>query len=425
MLITLMLSLFVLLALSVPIAVAIGLASVIAIVFASDLPINVLAQKAFTSIDSFSLMAIPFFIFAGTLMEKGGIARRLVRFASSLVGGMTGGLGMVVVVTSMFFAAISGSGIAATAALGSILIPAMIKKGYDRSYAGALQAISGELGVIIPPSISMILFGVAASVSIGDLFIAGILPGLMIGFSLMLGVFIISKIKGYKGDADLPKGEIWVSFKDAILALLMPVIILGGIYGGIFTPTEAAAVAVAYAFIIGVFVYKEIKFKDLISIFSRSMIMTSIVMFIIANAGIFAWVLTREGVPQKLAMFFGNVTDSPIMFLLIINILLFVIGMFFDGSVAIIILAPLFTPIAVSLGIDPIHFGMIMITNLAIGMCTPPLGVNLFVSCQIANIRLEQITKAILPFIGIMIINVLLISYIPQISLFLVELFKR
>lgn len=425
MLITLMLSLFVLLALSVPIAVAIGLASVIAIVFASDLPINVLAQKAFTSIDSFSLMAIPFFIFAGTLMEKGGIARRLVRFASSLVGGMTGGLGMVVVVTSMFFAAISGSGIAATAALGSILIPAMIKKGYDRSYAGALQAISGELGVIIPPSISMILFGVAASVSIGDLFIAGILPGLMIGFSLMLGVFIISKIKGYKGDKDLPKGEIWVSFKDAILALLMPVIILGGIYGGIFTPTEAAAVAVAYAFIIGVFVYKEIKFKDLISIFSRSMIMTSIVMFIIANAGIFAWVLTREGVPQKLAMFFGNVTDSPIMFLLIINILLFVIGMFFDGSVAIIILAPLFTPIAVSLGIDPIHFGMIMITNLAIGMCTPPLGVNLFVSCQIANIRLEQITKAILPFIGIMIINVLLISYIPQISLFLVELFKR
>ncbi len=425
MLITLMLSLFVLLALSVPIAVAIGLASVIAIVFASDLPINVLAQKAFTSIDSFSLMAIPFFIFAGTLMEKGGIARRLVRFASSLVGGMTGGLGMVVVVTSMFFAAISGSGIAATAALGSILIPAMIKKGYDRSYAGALQAISGELGVIIPPSISMILFGVAASVSIGDLFIAGILPGLMIGFSLMLGVFIISKIKGYKGDADLPKGEIWVSFKDAILALLMPVIILGGIYGGIFTPTEAAAVAVAYAFIIGVFVYKEIKFKDLISIFSKSMIMTSIVMFIIANAGIFAWVLTREGVPQKLAMFFGNVTDSPIMFLLIINILLFVIGMFFDGSVAIIILAPLFTPIAVSLGIDPVHFGMIMITNLAIGMCTPPLGVNLFVSCQIANIRLEQITKAILPFIGIMIINVLLISYIPQISLFLVELFKH
>ncbi|MCG7336579.1 TRAP transporter large permease [Sporosarcina sp. ACRSM] len=425
MLITLMISLFVLLALSVPIAVSIGLASVIAIVFASDLPINVLAQKAFTSIDSFSLMAIPFFIFAGTLMEKGGIARRLVRFASSLVGGMTGGLGMVVVVTSMFFAAISGSGIAATAALGSILIPAMIKKGYDRSYAGALQAISGELGVIIPPSISMILFGVAASVSIGDLFIAGILPGLMIGFSLMLGVFIISKIKGYKGDKDLPKGEIWVSFKDAILALLMPVIILGGIYGGIFTPTEAAAVAVAYAFIIGVFVYKEIKFKDLISIFSRSMIMTSIVMFIIANAGIFAWVLTREGVPQKLAMFFGNVTDSPIMFLLIINIVLFVIGMFFDGSVAIIILAPLLTPIAVSLGIDPVHFGMIMITNLAIGMCTPPLGVNLFVSCQIANIRLEQITKAILPFIGIMIINVLLISYIPQISLFLVELFKR
>jgi C4-dicarboxylate transporter, DctM subunit len=424
MLLILMVSLFVFLALSVPIAVSIGLSSVIAIVFASNLPISVLAQKAFTSIDSFPLMAIPFFIFAGTLMEKGGIATRLVRFANALVGSLTGGLGMVVVVTSMFFAAISGSGVATTAALGSILIPAMVKKGYDRSYAGALQAISGELGVVIPPSISMILFGVAASVSIGDLFIAGILPGLLIGFSLMLVVFIISKIKGYKGDSDIPKGEKWAAFKDSILALLMPVIILGGIYGGIFTPTEAAAVAVAYSFIVGVFVYKEIKMKDLISIFSKSMIMTSIVMFIIANAGLFGWVLTREGVPQKFALFFGTVTDSPLIFLLIINVLLLIIGMFFDGGVAIIILAPLLTPIAVSLGIDPVHFGMIMITNLAIGMCTPPLGVNLFVACQIANIRLDQITKAILPFLGIMILNVLLISYIPQISLFLVQLFK-
>lgn len=425
MLLILMVSLVLFLVLSVPIAVALGLSSVIAIVFASDLPVGVLAQKAFTSIDSFPLMAIPFFIFAGTLMEKGGIAKRLIRFANSLVGPMTGGLGMVVVVTSMFFAAISGSGVATTAALGSILIPAMVKKGYDRSYSGALQAISGELGVIIPPSISMILFGVAASVSIGDLFIAGILPGLLIGFSLLVVVFIISKIKGYKGDTDLPKGERWAAFKDSLLALLMPVIILGGIYGGIFTPTEAAAVAVAYSFIVGVFVYKEIKMKDLINIFSKSMIMTAIVMFIIANAGIFGWVLTREGVPQKMALFFGGVTDSPIVFLLIINVMLLVVGMFFDGGVAIIILAPLLTPIAVSLGIDPIHFGMIMITNLAIGMCTPPLGVNLFVACQIAGVRLEQITKAILPFLGIMIVNVLLISYFPQISLFLVELLKR
>lgn len=425
MLIVLLISLFILLAMSVPIAVSIGLSSIIAIVFASDLPINVVGQKAFTSVDSFPLMAIPFFIFAGTLMEKGGIARRLVRLANALVGSLTGGLGMVVVVTSMFFAAISGSGIAATAALGSILIPAMVKRGYDRSYAGALQAISGELGVIIPPSISMILFGVAASVSIGDLFIAGIIPGILIGLSLMIGVFIISKIKGYKGEENQPKGEIWAAFKDASLALLMPVIILGGIYSGKFTPTEAAAIAVAYSFIVGFFIYKEFKLKDLVSIFSQSMIMTSIVMFIIANAGLFAWVLTREGVPQKIAIFFSTVTDSPIVFLLIVNILLLVVGMFFDGSVAIIILAPLLTPVAVSLGIDPVHFGMVMIVNLAIGMCTPPLGVNLFVACQIANIRLEQITKAILPFLAIMVINVLLISYIPQLSLFLVELFSR
>lgn len=424
MLAVLFTSLFILLILSVPIAVSIGLSSVIALVFASDLPIDVLTQKAFTSIDSFPLMAIPFFIFAGTLMEKGGIAKRLVRLANSMVGSMTGGLGIVVVVTSMFFAAISGSGIAATAALGSILIPAMIQRGYDRSYAGALQAISGELGVIIPPSVSMILFGVAASVSIGDLFLAGILPGLLIGFSLILGVWVISRIKGYKGDSRLPKGERRAALKDALFALLMPVIILGGIYGGIFTPTEAAAVAVGYSFIIGFFVYKEIKLKDLIPIFSKSMVTTAIVMFIIANAGLFSWVLTREGVPQKLSLFFSNITDSPMIFLLIINVLLLVIGMFFDGGVAIIILAPLLTPIAVSLGIDPIHFGMIMITNLAIGMCTPPLGVNLFVACQIANVRLEQITKAILPLLGVMIVNVLLISYFPKISLILLEILK-
>jgi len=417
-------SLLICLVLSVPIAIALGLSSLISIIVAGNIPLNAIAQKAFTSIDSFPLMAIPFFILAGTLMEKGGIAKRLVRFANSLVGSLTGGLGMVVVVTSMFFAAISGSGIAATAALGSILIPAMVKKGYDRSYAGALQAISGELGVIIPPSVSMILFGVATGVSIGDLFLAGIIPGLIIGLSLMIGVYFISKKRGYKGDTDVPKGEVLVAFKEALLALLMPVIILGGIYGGIFTPTEAAAVAVAYAFLVGFFIYKEIKVKDLVAILSKSMITTSIVMFIIACAGIFSFILTREGVPQKVAAFFADVTASPIVFLLIINILLLIVGMFFDGSIAIIILSPLLTPAAMALGIDPIHFGMVMIINLAIGMCTPPLGVNLFVACQIANIRLEQITKAILPFLAIMIVDLILISYIPQISLFLVELFK-
>ncbi|ARD49018.1 TRAP transporter large permease [Sporosarcina sp. P33] len=424
MLIILLVSLAALLILSVPVAVAVGLSSLLAIYFGSNLPLNVVAQKLFTSIDSFPLMAIPFFIFAGTLMEQGGIAKRLVRFANALVGKFTGGLGMVVVVTAMFFGAISGSGIATTAALGSILIPAMIRKGYDRSYAGALQATAGELGVIIPPSVSMILFGVAASVSIGDLFIAGILPGILIAVSLLVGVFIISKIRGYKGDSTLPKGETVAAFKDALLALLMPVIILGGIYGGIFTPTEAAAVAVAYSFIVGTFVYKEIKIANIIEILSKSVISTSIVMFIIANAGLFAWVLTRESVPQKMALLFTTVTESPIVFLLIINVMLLVVGMFFDGSVAIIILAPLLTPIAVGLGIDPIHFGMVMITNLAVGMCTPPLGVNLFVSCQIADIRLEQITKAILPFVFILIVDVLIISYIPWISTILVDWLK-
>ncbi|OKL35286.1 TRAP transporter large permease [Domibacillus mangrovi] len=420
----LLISLVAFLILSFPIAVALGLSSIIAILFSGTIPLQSIAQKAFTSVDSFTLMAIPFFILAGTLMEKGGIAKRLIRFANSLVGSMTGGLGMVVVVTSMFFAAISGSGIAATAALGSILIPAMVKNGYDRSYAGALQAISGELGVIIPPSVSMILFGVATGVSISDLFLAGIIPGIMIALSLMAVVYVISKKRGYKGDTNMPKGEVLAAFKDALLALLMPVIILGGIYGGVFTPTEAAAIAVAYSLIISMFVYKEIRVKDLIGILSKSMITTSIVMFIISTAGIFSYILTREGVPQKIAAFFSEVTTSPIVFLLIINVVLLIIGMFFDGSIAIIILAPLLTPAAIALGIDPIHFGMVMIVNLAIGMCTPPLGVNLFVSCQIANIKLEQISKAVLPFLAVMIVDVLLISYIPQLSLFFVELFK-
>lgn len=417
-------SLLIMLLLSVPVALSLGLASAIAILSDGNMPLLVLIQRMFSALDVFPLMAIPFFILAGSLMETGGISRRLVNLANSLVGSMTGGLAIVTVVTAMFFSAISGSSAATTAAIGSILIPAMVKRGYDIRFAAANQAVSGELGVIIPPSIPMILFGISAGVSIGDLFLAGFLPGIMISLSLIFAVWFISKRKGYKGEGTFSVAAVGKAFKEALLALLMPVIILGGIYGGLFTPTEASVVAVVYAFIIGVFVYKELKLKDLVNIFAKSSITTAIIMIIIANAGMFGWILTREQIPQEISAFFTSISDSPLVFLFLINLLLWFVGMFFETSAAIIILAPLLTPVAMALGIDPVHFGMIMIVNLAMGMVTPPVGVNLFVACQIAGIRLDQIMRPLVPFLLVLIIDILIITYIPKISLFLPALFK-
>ncbi len=419
MAIVLFLTLFALIFLGMPIAIALGLSSAVAVWWAGGIPLIILAQREFTSLDSFPLMAIPFFILAGTLMEYGGISKRLINFANAMTGHITGGLGLVVVVTSMFFAAISGSGAATVAALGSILIPAMIKRGYHRNYAGALQAISGELGIIIPPSIPMILYAVSTGTSIRDMFIAGVIPGLLIGCSLMVMVYFIAKKRGYPSEEKASGAERWRTFKEAILALIMPVIVLGGIYGGIFTPTEAGAIAVFYSFVVGVLAYKEIKLNHVFKILSESTIVSAIVLFIIANAGLFGWILSREGVPHAVAGYFATVSDSPIVFLLIVNVLLFLVGMFFDVGAAIIILGPLLAPVAVGFGIDPVHFGIIMICNLAMGMCTPPVGVNLFISCQIAGIKLGDITKAILPFLAIVIVDLILITFIPFISTWL------
>lgn len=424
MAVVMFISLLILLLLSVPVALSLGLASSIALVNDGSMPLPVLVQRMFAALDLFPLMAIPFFILAGSLMETGGISRRLVNFANSLVGTMTGGLAAVTVVTAMFFSAISGSSAATTAAIGSILIPAMVKKGYDVGFAGATTAVSGELGVIIPPSIPMIIFGISAGVSMTDLFIAGFLPGILIGGSLILLVWFLSKRKGYQGDTGITWSIRFKAFKEAILALLMPVIILGGIYGGIFTPTEAAVVAVLYSFIVGVFVYREVTWKSLVEIFSKSAITTSIIMIIIANAGMFGWILTREQVPQKVAAFFTAFSDSPYVFLIMVNILLLFVGMFFETSAAIIILAPLLTPVAMALGIDPVHFGMIVIVNLAMGMVTPPVGVNLFVAAQVANIKLERLTKALIPFFIVLVLNILIISYVPAISLWLPSFLK-
>jgi tripartite ATP-independent transporter DctM subunit len=408
-------------ALTVSVAVSIGLASILGIQ-ASNANMLISVKEMFSSINKFPLAAIPFFILAGNLMETGGISRRLVEFAKSIVGGVQGGLPMTCVLTCMIFAAVSGSSVATTFAVGAILIPALIKHHYPVGYAAALQATSAELGVIIPPSIPLILYGVSAEVSIGELFIAGFGPGLFIGLVLMLFVHLYCRWKGWgknDGDGRLSFGKAtW----QAGWALLMPVIILGGIYGGIFTPTEASAVAVFYALVVGVVIYREIKLKDLMVILRKSVMSSAVVMFIIANAGLFAFLITRAGVPDEIGRYLVATLQSPMLFLLGINAALFVIGMFIETSAAIIVLAPILAPVAMHFGIDPVHFGLIMVVNLAMGMITPPFGVNLFAACTVAKISLDRIIPYLIPFVLVILGCLMVVTYVPQLSLFLRDL---
>jgi C4-dicarboxylate transporter DctM subunit len=408
-------------ALTVSVAVSIGLASILGIQ-ASNANMLISVKEMFNAINKFPLAAIPFFILAGNLMETGGISRRLVEFAKSIVGGVQGGLPMTCVLTCMIFAAVSGSSVATTFAIGAILIPALIKHGYPTSYAAALQATSAELGVIIPPSIPMILYGVSAEVSIGELFIAGFGPGLLIGGALMLFVWVWCKYKGWgKNDGD-GRLKFFPATLQAGWALMMPVIILGGIYGGIFTPTEASAVAVFYALIVGLVIYREITIANLYNILRKSVISSAVIMFIIANAGLFAFLITRAGVPDAIGRWLEEVLKSPGMFLLGVNGALFIIGMFIETSAAIIVLAPILAPVAMHFGIDPVHFGLIMVVNLALGMITPPFGVNLFAACTVARISLDRIVKDLIPFVLVILGCLMLITYVPQLSLGLRDL---
>ena len=411
-------------ALTVSVAVSIGLASILGIQ-ASNAHMLISVKEMFNAINKFPLAAIPFFILAGNIMETGGISRRLVEFAKSIVGGMQGGLPMTCVLTCMIFAAVSGSSVATTFAIGTVLIPALIKHGYPVTYAAALQATSAELGVIIPPSIPMILYGVSAEVSIGELFIAGFGPGLLIGGALMLFVFVYCKFKGWgknDGDGRLSFGKAtW----QAGWALMMPVIILGGIYGGVFTPTEASAVAVFYALAVGMLIYREIQFKDLMVILHKSVMSSAVIMFIIANAGLFAFLITRAGVPDAIGHWLEEVLKSPAYFLLGVNLALFLIGMFIETSAAIIVLAPILAPVAMHFGIDPVHFGLVMVVNLALGMITPPFGVNLFAACTVARISLDRIIKDLIPFVLVVLACLMVITYFPPLSLTLRDLVYR
>lgn len=415
-------SFFVLLLLTVPIGYAIGLSSLIAIYFFSDIPLVIIAQKAITGVDSFPLLAIPFFMLAGNLMSGGGIAKRLVNFFDSLVGHLTGGLGMVTIIVCMFFAAISGSAVATVSAVGAFMIPGMVNHGYSKSFSAALTAAAGTIGVIIPPSIPFVIYGVVSGTSITDLFTAGFLPGIMMGAALMVVCYLVSKKNGYGGkDHASSLREIWIAFKDAFWAILSPVIILGGIYSGKFTPTEAAVISVVYSFIVGVFVYKELNIKGAYKAFKDAIVVNGSTTFMVGFSTVFAAFLTMAQIPTMVANLILGITDNKFMILLIINIFLLVVGMFIDNIPATIILSPILLPICIGVGMHPVTFGIMLTMNLAIGFCSPPYGINLFVASSISKVPIEDMTKKILKPLLALLVVLLLITYVP----FLTEMFVK
>ncbi|MBN8534299.1 MAG: TRAP transporter large permease subunit [Rhizobiales bacterium] len=415
----------VLFAISVPVAVAIGLAALVGIVGFTNLPMIVTAQQVFIALDRFPLAAIPFFILAGNLMDVGGLSRRLVELARSFIGGVQGGLAATCVLTCMIFAAISGSSVATTFAVGSVLIPALVRYGYPVGFAAALQATAAELGVIIPPSIPMILFGVATQTSIPELFIAGLGPGLLIGGALIVTVLVWCRMTGWgKRDGEGRMGR-RAAIKQAFFALLMPVLVLGGIYGGITTPTEASVVAVVYALVCGLFIHREITFRDLLPVFRKSVVSSAVIMFIIATASLFSYLLNRQGVPDAAGEWLVKTFDGPGMYMLAVNIFLFIVGMFVETNASIIVLGPILADAATKVGIDTVHFGTVMVVNLALGMITPPFGVNLFAAAQVAGCSIDKMMKYLVVFIAVIFVCLMIVAYVPPISLTLRDAIMR
>jgi len=419
---TLILTMAALLVISVPVAVTLGLTGIAFVLNDAHMSLLVVPQQLFIGLDKYPLAAIPFFILAGNLMETGGISRRLIDFAKSIVGGLSGGLALTCVLTCMIFAAVSGSSIATVFAIGSILIPAMVRHGYPPAFAAALMATSAELGVIIPPSIPMILLGVSAELSIGELFIAGIGPGILIGCALLAVTWIICRARGYGRHDGEDRLSIGVAARRAAFALGLPVVILGGIYGGLFTPTEASAVAVVFALVIGTLVHRELGLKDIYAVLRRSAVSAAAIMLLVATAAFLGYLINRAGLPTQLGNWLNTTFDSPTTYLLSVNAALFVVGMFIETGAAILVLGPLLTPVAVNFGIDPIHFGIIIIVNLALGMVTPPFGVNLFAACQVANVSVLQIARHLGPFVATILVCLLIITFVPSVALALRDL---
>jgi len=411
-------------ALGIPVAFCLALTSLIVLLAIGDIPLHLIPQRMFTGMDSFPLMAVPFFILAGELMNSAGITRRIVRFATVLVGSIRGGLAHVNIVASMFFAGISGSAVADTAAMSSILIPAMEKDGYDKTFSAAVTAASSVIGPIIPPSIPVVIFAMVGSVSVGGLFLAGMLPGILIGIGLMAVSYLLAKKHDYGTKMPLASfREMIAAAWGALIPLFMPIIILGGILSGIFTPTEAAAVAVAYAILVGFFVLRTIRLKQLPDIFFRSMVTPSTILLVMATANLFTWILGTQQIPQALARAVTSITTDPLILLLLINLILLVVGCFLEGLAAIVILVPILMPIATQAGIDPLHFGIVVVMNLVIGLITPPLGLCLFVACSVARVDLMRLIRVTFPFLLVELIALLLVTYIPAIPLWIPHLF--
>ena len=408
---------------NVPIAICLGAASFLALYMDGSVPLLLLVQRMFTGTDSFTLLAIPLFMIAGRLMEWGGISKRLIDLSMNVVGGMYGGLANVSILACMFFAAISGSAPATVVAIGSIMVPAMIKEGYGKSFSVAILAAAGIIGVIIPPSILFVSYGVSIGASIGKLFIAGIIPGVIMGLSLMLFCYIVSRINGWKSSVKPTFRGFLSSLKKSIWGLLMPIIILGGIYGGIFTPTESAAACI-YSLFVGFFVYKELNIKNTYISFYEAGTTSAMVLLIIATATAMGWILTTEQVPLMIAEALSSLAQSRYSLLLFLNIMLLVTGCLMEPNAAIIILGPIFLPLLQQANIDLIHFGVVMVVNMAIGMLTPPLGVNLFVAQSLQkDIPIKSIISAVTPMIIVLLVNLMLFTYIPAISTVLLKYF--
>ncbi|HZK67090.1 MAG TPA: TRAP transporter large permease [Chloroflexota bacterium] len=406
-----------------PVAYALGLSSVAAMAYQGGIPLTILAQRMFTGLDSFPLLAVPFFILAGGLMETGGMSIRLIQLANVIVGHFRGGLGQVVILATMMFSGLSGSSAADTAAIGSIMIPSMVRKGYPRGLATAVVAASGGFAVLIPPAITMIVYGVTANVSIGWMFFAGFGPAAVMGVGMMVTMYVIA------GRMDLPMepratcGGVWQAFVHAILPLLMPVMVLGGIRAGVFTPTEGAIVAVVYAALLSLILYRELKISDLPRILVTTVKLTGIVTLLIGMSSTFAWVVASQRIPQLVTQSMLGISEEPWIFLFMVNILFLFVGTIMDPTPAIIILVPILYPVASRLGIDPIHFGTVLVANLGIGMVTPPVGVVLYIAASVGKTTIEEVTKHLLPFFAALILVLLVFTYFPDVTLFVPRLF--
>ncbi|WP_299996982.1 TRAP transporter large permease [uncultured Cedecea sp.] len=424
--VVMLLSFIVLVFIGVPISFAIGIATVIAGTFmlSLDVTLTIASQKIATGLDSFSLLAIPFFIFAGSLMNSGGIAHRLIHFSQLLVGRIPGSMAHVNVMANMMFGSISGSAVAAAAAVGGTMAPMQKKAGYDPAFSAAVNVTSCITGLLIPPSNVLIIYALTAGgISVASLFMAGYLPGILMGLSVMLVVYIMAKRRNYPVEARIPfKVALKITW-DAIPSLLMVIIVMGGILGGIFTATEASAIAVVYTFILSVIIYREIKLRDIPKIILDSIVTTSIVLFLIGVSVSMSWAMTNADIPYMINDALTSFSDNLLVILLIINIILLVIGVFMDMTPAVLIFTPIFLPIVVGLGMDPIHFGIMMVANLCIGLCTPPVGSALFVGCSVSGVKLQDLIKPMLPFFFALLVSLALITYVPSISLFLPRLF--